>query len=135
MSDDNSTDKLLRELVATVNTLKNVDELKVKDVGRTYPRKCQRNGDSKGDGNESHDGDNDDNREGIPARWRTMALAPTFLETTFNSRLDYKDRKKQIVKYGEPDSKWTTCPSISPVVAATLPPAAIRDDKAAFRSQ
>ena len=57
------------------------------------------------------------------------------METTFNSHLNYKDRKKHVTKYGEPDSKWTTCPSISPVVAAALPPAAIKDDKAAFRSQ
>ena len=58
-----------------------------------------------------------------------------FLETTFNSRLNYKDRKKHITKYGEPDYKWTTSPSISPVVAATFPPATIKDDKAPFRSQ
>jgi len=57
------------------------------------------------------------------------------LEATFNSCLSYKDWRKQIVRYGEPDSKWTTCPSISSVVAATLSSAALKDDKAAFRAQ
>ena len=60
--------------------------------------------------------------------------ADAFLET-INSIMTYQDRKKQIAKYGEPDSRWTTCPSLAPVVAATLPSAAIKDDKVAFRTQ
>jgi len=58
--------------------------------------------------------------------------ADAFLETTLNSILTYQDRKKQIAKYGEPDSRWTICPSLAPVVVATLPSAAI---KVAFRTQ
>jgi len=52
---ENSTEDLLRELLATVNILKkDVDDLKVaKDEGRPNPWKRQRNGDSEG----SHDGD------------------------------------------------------------------------------
>jgi len=57
------------------------------------------------------------------------------LEATFDFRLSYKDRRKQIIRYGKPDSKWTTCPSISPVVVATLPSAALKDDKVAFQAQ
>jgi len=61
--------------------------------------------------------------------------ADAFLETTFYSILTYQDRKKQIAKYGEPDSRWTTCPSLAPVVVATLHIAAIKNDKVAFRTQ
>ena len=57
------------------------------------------------------------------------------MEATFDSRLNYKNRRKQIVRYGEPDSRWTTCPSISPVAVATLPSAALKDDKVAFWAQ
>ena len=149
MSNENSTEELLRELVATVNTLKkDIDELKAKDAGRTYPQKRQRDGDDEGNDDESHDGDSDDSRDGDhsdsgemendgsrSSRFILSEGGEAFLETTFNSRLEYKDRKRHIAKYGEPESKWTTCPSISPVVAATLPPVAIREDKTAFRSQ
>ena len=106
------------------------------------------NGDDDGEGNESHDGDTGKNHNGdnsdygqiesdgsCPSRFTLSEEGKAFLETTFNSRLNYKDRKKLIAKYSEPDSKWTTCLSISPVVATTLPPAAIKDDKVAFRSQ
>ena len=69
------------------------------------------------------------------ARFQLSEEGEAFLEATFNSRLKYTDRKKQIAKYGEPDSKWTTCPSISPVVAATLPGSALAEDEVAFRMQ
>ena len=56
MSGENSTEDLLKQLLATVNTLqKDVNNLKAKDDGRTYPQKRRRNDDSEGD--ESHDGD------------------------------------------------------------------------------
>ena len=149
MAEDNSTERILKELAATVNALKkDIGELKTKDGERSYPHKRRRDGDDEGEDNESHDGDTGENRDGDnsdygeiendgsgPSRFTLSEEDKAFLETTFNSRLNYKDRRKHIAKYGEPDSKWTTCPSISPVVAATLPPAAIKDDKAAFRSQ
>ena len=145
----NSTEDLLKELLATVNTLKkDVSDLKAKDDRRSYPQKCRRDGDSEGDGNESHDGDNGEDRDGDfldtsevesdgshATRFTVSEEGEAFLEATFDSRLDYKNRKKQIAKYGEPDSKWTTCPTLSPVVAATLPGAAIKDNKVAFRTQ
>ena len=149
MAEDNSTERILKELAAAVNALKkDIDELKTKDGERSYPHKRRRDGDDEGEDNESHDGDTGENRDGDnsdygeiendgsgPSRFTLSEEGEAFLETTFNSRLNYKDRRKHIAKYGEPDSKWATCPSISPVVAATLPPAAIKDDKAAFRSQ
>jgi len=146
MTESTSTDELLKELLATVNSLKKeVDELKAKDDGRTYPQKCQCDGDDGEEGNESHDGDKFENHNGDfsdageeesdgshASQFTLSTEGEAFLEATFNSRLSYKD---QIVRYGEPDSKWTTCPSISPVVAATLPSAALKDDKVAFRAQ
>ena len=149
MTESTSTDVLLKELLATVNSLKkDVDDLKAKDDGRTYPQKRRRDGDDGEEGIESHDGDEFENRDGDfsdagegesdgshAPQFTLSAEGEAFLEATFDSRLSYKDRRKQIVRYGEPDSKWTTCPSISPVVAATLPSAALKEDKAAFRAQ
>ena len=137
-----STEDLLRQLIARVDTLtKDVDDLKTAKDERPYPQKRQRNGDSVG----SHDGDLGDGRDSDPGeeendgshatQFSLSEAADAFLETTFNSALTYQDRKKQIAKYGEPDSRWTTCPSLAPVVAATLPGAAIKDDKVAFRTQ
>ena len=137
MAEDNSTEGILKELAATVNALKkDIKELEMKDGERTYPHKRRRDGNNEGEGNESHDGYTGKNRDGDnsdygeiendgfgPSRFTLSEEGEAFLETTSNSRLNYKDRKKHITKYGEPDSKWTTCPSISPVVAATLPPA------------
>ena len=131
------------------NTLKkDASDLKAKDDGRSYPQKRRRDGDSEGDGKESHYGDNGEDRDGDfsdtgevesdgshATRFTVSVEGKVFLEATFDSRLDYKNRKKQIAKYGEPDSKWTTCPTLSPVVAATLPSAAIKDNKVAFRTQ
>ena len=136
MSESNSADEILKELLATVNSLKkDVDDLKARDDGRIYPQKRRRDGDDGEEGNESHDGDEFENRDGDisdtgevenngshASQYTTLsAEGKAFLEATFDSCLQYKDRRNQIIKYGEPDSKWTTCPSISPVVAATLP--------------
>ena len=146
---ENSTEELLKELLAKVSSLtKDVDESKAKDDGRTYPQKRRRNGDDEGDEDESHDGDDILDRDGDlldtdevendgsrASRFTILEEGKAFLEATFNSRLEYKDRKRHIAKYGEPDLKWTICPSVSPVVVATLPPAAIKDDKVALLSQ
>ena len=147
MSGENSTEDLLKQLLATVNTLqKDVNNLKAKDDGRIYPQKRRRNDDSEGD--ESHDSDSVEDHDGdLPGtgevesdgshatRFTLSEEGEAFLEATFNSHLVYKDRKKQVARYGELDSRWTTCPTISPVVAATLPSAAMKDDKVAFRTQ
>jgi len=58
-----------------------------------------------------------------------------FRETACGSRLDYKSRKPKMAKYGVPDTKWTICPSLPPVVEATLPKDAVKEDKVAFRTQ
>ena len=58
-----------------------------------------------------------------------------FLETACGSRLEYKSRKPKMAKYGVPDTKWTICPSLPPVVEATLPKDAVKEDKVAFRTQ
>jgi len=149
MSESNSTDEILKELLATVNSLKkDVDNLKARDDGRTYPQKRLHDSDDGEEGNGSHNGDEYENRDGdisdtgevendgsYASQYTLSAEGKAFLEATFDSRLQYKDRRNQIVKYSEPDSRWTTCPSISPVVAATLPSAALKDDKVAFRAQ
>ena len=53
--DNNSTEKLLQELFAKVNTIaEDVNVPKAKDSGRTYPQK--RRGDGGSEGNGGHDG-------------------------------------------------------------------------------
>jgi len=125
MAEDNSTEGILKELAATVNALKmDIEELKTKDGEQTYPHKRRRHGDDEGEGNKSHDGDTGENRDGDnsdygeiendgsgPSHFTLSEEGEAFLEATFNSRLNYKDRKKHIAKYGKPDSKWSTCPS------------------------
>ena len=115
MSGENSTEDLLKQLLATLNTLqKDVNNLKAKDDGRTYPQKRRRNDDSEGD--ENHDGDSvEDRDDDLPGRGKVESdgshatqftlseEGEAFLEATFNSRLVYKDRKKQVARYGEPD--------------------------------
>ena len=39
------------------------------------------------------------------SRFTISEEGEAFLEATFNSRLKYKDRKRHIAKYDEPDSK------------------------------
>jgi len=90
---------LLRELLATVNTLKkDVDELKAKDGERTYPQKLQHNGHDKVDDNKSHDGDNvvEDHDgdlsdtgmiENNGSRFTVSEEGNAFFEATFDSRL------------------------------------------------
>ena len=58
-----------------------------------------------------------------------------FLETVFGSRLEDATRKAKVAKYGQVDSKSAMCPGLSPVVAATLPKEAVKNDKVAFRTQ
>ena len=65
MSESNSADEILKELLATVNSLKkDVNDLKARDDGRTYPQKRQRDGDDGEEGNKSHDGDEFENCDG-----------------------------------------------------------------------
>ena len=65
MSESNSSDEILKELLAKVNSLKkDVDDLKARDDGRNYPQKCRRDGDVGEEGNKSHDGDEFENRDG-----------------------------------------------------------------------
>ena len=64
--------------------------------------------------------------------WFSLSEGEAFLEATFDSRLEYKDRKAKIAEYGEPDC---TCPKISSVMAATLPNTTINGDKLAFQTQ
>jgi len=65
-------------------------------------------------------------------RFPILEEGKAFLEATFDSHLNYKNRKAQITEYSEPDCKWMACPMISPVVAATLPNNTIKEDKLAF---
>ena len=149
-TDNNSTERLLQELLAKVNTLtEDVNVLEAKDGGRTYPQKCRHDGGS--GGNTGHDGDNTIDRDGDlsdeenieevgsdgshTTRFPLSEGGEAFLEATFDSRLDYKGRKAQIPKYSEPYCNWTTCPNISLVVAATLPNTSIKDNKLASRTQ
>ena len=44
-------------------------------------------------------------------------------------------RKVKLVKYGQPDSKWTSCPKLGSVVKEILSNKALKQDKVSYRSQ
>ena len=150
-----TTDNLLQELLAPVATLqKDVNKLKNEGT-RVYPQKRLHDGDGNNDPETSGcDGDNvegnrDSDYEQDPfedgetqnvtesdgSSFRLSEEGEAFLETACGSRLEYKTRKAKAGKYGKPDTKWTTCPSLPPVVEATLPKDAVKEDKIAFRTQ
>ena len=134
-----------KSLVSSVATLeKEVTALKTKDIQRN---KRPRDDEDEGEDNASCDGDGQDHRDSdieavasedelpVSKRFSLSEEGQAFLETVFSSRLDYAARKAKMAKYGQPDSKWTMCPELSPVVAATLSKEAIKNDKVAFRTQ
>lgn len=153
----NETQQLLQKLLASVTTLeKEVTALKADDGQRSHPQKRPRDGDGDGENSKrgedaSRDGDNNGNRDSDldpsedetdllgtgsdGSRFQLSEEGEAFLEATCGSRLEYATRKSQATKYGQPDSKWTTCPTLSPVVEATLPKDAVKEDKGAYRSQ
>ena len=156
MGDDKSTKDLIKDLillnqkllssnqslVSSVATLKkDITALKTRDK---QLEKRPRN--DKDEEEASHDGDRHDNRdsdievedeppEGTLRRFTISEEGEAFLETVFGLRLEYVTRKAKMAKYGQPNSKWTMCPELSPVVVATLLNEAIKNDKVAFRAQ
>ena len=149
MAENKTTDEMLQELLASVATLQeDVNKLKNEDE-RVYPKKCPRDGEGSSGFDTGRDGDNDeDNRdsddelnppedgnEGDGSKFPLSEEGEAFLETACGSRMEYKSRKAKAVKYGDPETKWTICPSLPPVVEATRPNEAVKKDKVAFRTQ
>ena len=158
MGDEKSTKDLIKELISSnkellssnkdlvssvVTLKKDVTALKTKDKQREKrPRD-----DEVEDGGATRDGDGQGYRDSdIEAtasedelseskRFKLSEEGEAFLETMFNSWLEYAARKAKVTKYGQPDSKWTMCPELSPVVAATLSKEAVKSDKVAFCTQ
>ena len=126
-------------------------DLKANESGRFYPQKRLRDGEGEVNAEtvSCHDGDDKDNRDGNqsddddePGRsngsdscFKLSEEGEAFLEAACDSHMEYKTRVAQATRYGKPDSKWTTCPELSAVVAATLPKGAVKEDKVAFRTQ
>ena len=158
MDDDKSTEDLIKELlssnkellssnknlVSSMATLeKDVTALK-KDIQRN---KRPHDDEDEGEDDASRDGDGQDHRDSdieaaasedelpVSKRFTLSEEGEAFLETVFSSQLEYVARKAKMAKYGQPDSKWTMCPELSPVVAATLSKEAIKNDKVAFCTQ
>ena len=124
------------------------------DDHRSYPQKRPCDGDSKNSNcgqDVSRDGNNNGNRDSnlnpsedeteFPgagsdgSRFQLSKEGKAFLKATCGSCLEYATRKSQATKNGQPHSKWTTCPTLSPVVEATLPKDAVKEDKGTYRSQ
>ena len=159
MGDDKSTEDLIKDLILSNQKLLSSNESLVssvatlkKDVTALKTRDKQPEKRPRVDEDEeeaSRDGDGQDNRDsdieaedeppgGTLRRFTISEEGEAFLETVFGSRLEYATRKAKLAKlakYGQPDSKWTMCPELSPVVAATLSKEAIKNDKVAFCTQ
>ena len=149
---------MLQELLQNVSSLQTeVTQLKKDNMpatSRTYPQKrlCDGNKDVEGDTEATHDGENtlsegagdsdahkeEDAGEEDPkflVSYKLSEEGEAFLETVFTSKLRYQTRQARVAKYGLPDSRWTKCPELSPVVQAILSKEAVKQDKVTFRSQ
>ena len=58
-----------------------------------------------------------------------------FFETIFSKRMEYATQKAKVAKYSQPDSRWTKCPQLDPVVEGILSSEALKQDKVAYKSQ
>ena len=58
-----------------------------------------------------------------------------FFETIFSEKMEYTTQKAKVAKYSQPDSRWTKCPQLDPVVEGILSPEALKQDKVTHRSQ
>ena len=153
----NSTETLLQELMKTVSTLtKEVSELKKADNtgSNVNPRKRLRDNESESQAT-ARDGEDDadqpsDNEErgsdppsdaedhkssGTAECFKLSEEGETFLETVFSSKMEYATRKAKVGKYGQPDSRWTSCPELGSVVEGILSNEALKQDKVTYRSQ
>ena len=145
---EKTQETLLKELLTTVSTLQQeVANLKVGN-GECQPHKRPRDGDGADDqptarieqddgGSEGSDSDPEPDLE-LPDRKARFALSEegeAFFEATFKSKMEYATRKAKAAKYGQPDSRWTRCPRLGPVVEGTLSSEALKQDKVAYRSQ
>jgi len=61
--------------------------------------------------------------------------ASTFLEASFSAKLKNDTRKTKATKNGIPDSRWTKCPMMDAVVAASISSGAKKADRSASRLQ
>ena len=68
-------------------------------------------------------------------RFKLSEEGETFLETVFSSKMESATRKSKLVKYGQPDSRWTRCPELGSVVQGILSNEALKQDRVSYRSQ
>ena len=154
MIGEKSTDDLIKDLLSSVAALqKDVTALKTKEDDHQKRKQlheenedeheadANRDGERHTDRQRHRDSDADEAEESRDEmsteskRFKLSEEGEAFLETVFGSRLEYATWKAKAAKYGQPDSKWAMCPELSPVVAATLPKEAVKNDKVAFHTQ
>ena len=117
---------------SVVTLKKDVMALKTKDKQREKrPRDDKVEDDASCDGDEQDHCDSDIrvavSKDKLPEgkQFTLSKEGEAFLETVFSLWLEYAARKAKMAKYGQPDSKWTMCPKLSPEVATTLSKEAI----------
>ena len=152
MTEENpSLEIIIKDLASTVKSLQ--EEISGLKKEGTVDAPCQKNKRSRDDGDvneaerdskthHTHDGESseDDNvpsdaKGNTPAAYAVSTEGKAFLETTFDSKLDYAARRKQVDKIGAPDTKWVKTPVLPPVMASILPKETVKEDKCTFRTQ
>lgn len=78
------------------------------------------------------DDDNTSEDEG-KTLFQVSEAGNAFLETVFSKRLEAATRRKRVQKQGKPDSRWTKCLELDPVVTSALLKETIKADNKAKR--
>ena len=83
---------------------------------------------------ERHEEDDDDASEDEgETLFQVSEAENAFLEAVFGKPLEVAMCRKQVQKQGKPDSRWTKCPELDPVVTSTLPKETIKAENKAKR--
>ena len=86
------------------------------------------------DEEKDHEEDDDDaSEDDTETFFQVSEAGNAFLETMFGKQMEALSRRKRVQKQGKPDSRWTRCPELDPVVASTLPKDTIKADNKAKR--
>ena len=72
------------------------------------------------DGRKDWEEDDDASEDEGKTLFQVSEAGNAFLETVFSKRLEAATRRKRVQKQGKPDSRWTKCLELDPVVASTL---------------
>ena len=87
---------------------------------RKHCRETNYNDEDEGERKDREEDNDDASEDESETLFQVSEAGNAFLETVFGKRLEAATRRKRVQKQGKPDSRWTKCPELDPVVASTL---------------